>query len=185
MESAFIRTWNTRLVNELVKNGYKPLETKAIPKETSCIATSSVHQIYAFIEEWEYDTNSHNSWNAVDKDGRHFRVDCGHDEELFIQLISIVKPQTPKQNCIDLIKLINKFNGSFFELADKLGGYNLDSTQFDFNFGNLCGTIYCYNKDIDTPYWLGDTFDIYDKNGQMLHQKYSIDQIMNMDWENF
>lgn len=184
MESAFIRTWNTRLVNELKKNGYKALESRATPKEKSCIATSSIHREYAFIDEWEYDTK-YRSWNAVDKNGKHFRIDCGHDEDMFIKLISLQKQQTPKKDLIDLIKLINKFKGSFFELADELGGYNLDNTLFDFNFGCLCGSIYCYNKDMDTPYWLGNTFDIYDRNGHILHQKYTIDQIMNMDWENF
>ena len=68
-----------------------------------------------------------------------------------------------------MIRTLNQFNGTFYELKDKLGGYNEDDNLFDFNFNSLCGTIHCENSDdIETPYWLGNTFEIYDEDGQLL-----------------
>jgi hypothetical protein len=123
--------------------------------------------------------NPHSTWNVYHGD-TPMRVDCGKDEDLFIKTISMMysKKQTPKNDYFDLIKTLNQFNGTFYELKDKLGGYNEDDNLFDFNFNSLCGTIYCENSDdVNTPYWLGNTFEIYDEDGQLLGT-FSVNEIM-------
>lgn len=88
------------------------------------------------------------------------------------------KKQTPKQDYFDLLKIYNQFSGTYEELKEKLCGLNGEENQFDFNFRSLYGTIYRRNDgNTHAPYFLGDTFKIYDEDGQLLGT-FSVDDIM-------
>lgn len=176
-QSAFIRTCNDKLIIKLKELGYTAFNNSF---ENCCIATSAINKTYCFITEEMFDSkNPHATWNVYHGD-TPMRVDCGKDEDLFIETISMMysTKETPKSDYLDLIKTLNQFNGTFYELKDKLGGYNEDDNLFDFNFNSLCGTIHCENsEDVNTPYWLGNTFEIYDEDGQLLGT-FSVNDIM-------
>ena len=176
-QSAFIRTCNDKLINKLKELGYTGFNNSF---ENCCIATSAINKTYCFITEEMFDReHPHTTWNVY-HGNTPIRVDCGKDEDLFIKTISMMysAKQTPKQDYFKLIRTLNQFNGTFYELKDKLGGYNEDDNLFDFNFNSLCGTIHCENsEDIETPHWLGNTFEIYDENGQLLGT-FSVNDIM-------
>jgi hypothetical protein len=192
-QSAFIRTCNDKLIIKLKELGYTAFNNSF---ENCCIATSAINKTYCFITEEMFDSkNPHATWNVYHGD-TPMRVDCGKNEELFIKTISMMysAKQTPKSDYLDLIRTLNQFNGTFYELKDKLGGYNEDDNLFDFNFNSLCGTIHCENSDdIKTPYWLGNTFEIYDEDGHLLGTFYVNDimeekyndciKIVNIVWD--
>jgi hypothetical protein len=181
-QSAFIRTCNGKLINKLIELGYIGFNNSF---ENCCIATSAINKTYCFITEEMFDrTDPHSTWNVY-YGNSPMRVDCGKDEDLFIKTISMMysKKQTPKSDYFDLIKTLNQFNGTFYELKDKLGGYNENDNQFDFNFNSLCGTIHCENiEDIKTPYWLGNIFEIYDEDEQLLGT-FSVNDIMEEKYD--
>ena len=176
-QSAFIRTCNDKLIYKLKELGYTGFNNSF---ENCCIATNATNKTYIFITEEMFDReNPHTTWNVY-HGNTPMRVDCGKDEDLFIETISMMysTKETPKNDYFDLIKTLNQFNGTFYELKDKLGGYNEDDNLFDFNFNSLCGTIHCENSDdIKTPYWLGNTFEVYDENEQLLGT-FSVNDIM-------
>ena len=192
-QSAFIRTCNDKLINKLKELGYTKYNNSF---ENCCIATCAINKTYVFITEEMFDsTNPHVTWNVYRGDNL-MRVDCGKDEDLFIKTISMMysTKQTPKSDYFELIRTLNQFNGTFYELKDKLGGYNEDDNLFDFNFNSLCGTIHCENsEDVKTPYWLGNTFEIYDEDGHLLgtfsvndimEEKYNVCiKIVNIVWD--
>lgn len=85
-QSAFIRTWNINLIKKLKELGYTGYNK---PFENCCIATSVVTKTYSFITEEMFDsTNPHITWNVYRGD-TPLRVDCGKDEDLFIETISM------------------------------------------------------------------------------------------------
>lgn len=177
-QSAFIRTCNDKLINKLKELGYTKYNNSF---ENCCIATCAINKTYVFITEEMFDsTDPHVTWNVY-RGNNLMRVDCGKDEDLFIETISMMysTKETPKSDYLELIRTLNQFNGTFYELKDKLGGYNEDDNLFDFNFNSLCGTIHCENsEDVKTPYWLGNTFEIYSKNDDRLLGTFSVNDIM-------
>lgn len=176
-QSAFIRTCNDKLINKLKELGYTKYNNSF---ENCCIATCAINKTYVFITEEMFDsTDPHVTWNVY-RGNNLMRVDCGKDEDMFIKTISMIysTKQTPKSDYFELIRTLNQFNGTFYELKEKLNGYNQNDNQFDFNFNNLCGTIHCRNSnDVNTPYWLGNTFEIYDEDGHLLGT-FSVNDIM-------
>ena len=85
-QSAFIRTCNDNLINKLKELGYTGFNNSF---ENCCIATSAINKTYVFITEEMFDsTDPHVTWNVY-RGNNLFRVDCGKDEDLFIETISM------------------------------------------------------------------------------------------------
>lgn len=182
-QSAFIRTCNEKLITKLIELGYTGFNNSF---ENCCIATCAINKTYTFITEEMFDReNPHITWNVYHGD-TPMRVDCGKDEDLFIKTISMMysTKQTPKQDYFELIRTLNQFNGTFYELKEKLNGYNEDDNLFDFNFNSLCGTIHCENSDdVNTSYWLGNTFEVYSEDDEQLLGTFSVNDIMEEKYD--
>ena len=86
-QSAFIRTCNDKLINKLKELGYTGFNNSF---ENCCIATSAINKTYCFITEEMFDReNPHTTWNVY-HGNTPMRVDCGKDEDLFIETVSMM-----------------------------------------------------------------------------------------------
>lgn len=77
---------------------------------------------------------------------------CGKEENRVVKEYFNSQHQLYAQaycNFVELKSIVDKHNGSFEELCDKLNGRNLDREFFDVSFGALDATISCKNGSVE------------------------------------